>query len=99
MITIAAVVLVVATIAAALVPRRFTAWVMAVGVTGLALCFAGFGFLVWGPRDYLTRWPFLQEVLHPYQIVLYATVAMIVGASAWLGLAARMVLQKEGSAR
>lgn len=73
--------------AASLVPQRFGSWLLLVGGLGLASGLAGFGFLLHGPKDYLTRWPFLAGPFHPYLVILYSAVALLLGMSAWLGLA------------
>lgn len=93
MTTVVIVAMVLTTLTAALVPGRFRRWLLWIGGLGLAVGLAGAAFLAWGPRDYLTRWPFLAGVLHPYQIVLYAALGAFLGASAWLGLAARHLIR------
>jgi len=81
--------LLVLAMGAACVPWRFRTWLILVGGLGVALGILGFWFLFAGPKDYLTRWPFLVDGFHPYRVSLYSAVALLLGMSAWLGLAIR----------
>lgn len=102
MTTVAVIMLVVVVAAAALAPERFAGWLRLLGTLGLALALAGFTFLFYGPRDYLTRWPALVGLFHPYQVILYSAGALLVGAGVWLGLLARGIFRSarsEGGSR
>lgn len=78
-------------LAVSLIPLRFGRWL--VFFAGLALAFgmAGFAFLALGPKDFLTRWPSLVGMLHPYRLGLVSTVAILLSVSTSLGLVARRI--------
>ena len=94
MIAIATLVLLVAAVIAALAPGRFATVLRRVAIVGLVAGLAGIAFLFYGPKDYLTRWPWLGGLFHPYQVILYAASALILGASAGLGLAVRGLIRR-----
>ena len=102
MTTVAVIVLVVVVAAAARLPERFAGWLRLLGTLGLALALAGFTVLFYGPRDYLTRWPALVDLFHPYLVVLYSAIALLLGAGLWLGLLVRAIFRstrREGGNR
>jgi len=62
----------------------------------VALGLAGGAFLFLGPKDDLVRWPFLVAGFHPIMVGLYSAVALLLGTSAWLGLALRALIRVPG---
>jgi hypothetical protein len=91
---IAVIVVLLAALAATAVPQRFSAWLRIFVGIALASGIAGFGFVAFGPKDYLTRWPSLVNVAHPYLLALFSAVAMLLSMGAWLGLVARRILER-----
>jgi hypothetical protein len=62
----------------------------------------GVAFLLFGPKNLLSRYPALTYVLHPYSVGLGIGLSVLIGSGVLLGLVARVIsgrVGKRGSAR
>ena len=62
-----------------------------IGASALALGLLLLAFFLFGPKDYLVRWPSLSSWLHPFQLVWYSAILCLFGGGILLGSAARRV--------
>jgi hypothetical protein len=93
LVVITGIVVLLATLAVALAPERYRSTLQFLGVIALMVGFGGFGFLAFGPKDYLVRWPALSNLLHPYRLSLFSLIAVLFSVSTWIGLLAGRVVQ------
>ena len=89
MLAIAALIVVLMAIPVSLLPKRFRGVLTMTAACALVFVGAAVAFLEVGPKDYLVRFPFLTNVLHPYLIALYAFIAVIYTSAVMLGFVIR----------
>lgn len=91
---VAAVVTLMVALAAALVPARHRNLLIGLAVGAFAVALSGVAFLLFGPKDLLSRYPTLTYVLHPYVIGLEIGLSVVIGTGVLLGLVARAVYHR-----
>lgn len=67
--------------------RRWRRRLPIVGGSALALGILVFVFFLFGPKDYLVRWPSLSTWLHPFQLIWYSGALLLFGVGTVLGSA------------
>ncbi len=92
MVSLVILVTVLFTVAVALIcSARWRRRLPMIGASALALGVLIFAFFLFGPKDYLVRWPSLSSWLHPFQLVWYSAILCLFGGAILLGLAARRI--------
>ncbi len=83
--------LLVVAFSAAVVAARYRTFLMALGLSVLALAAGGACFLLFGPKGLFIRYPVIRY------IVLWIELAVIFGAGLLLGVLAQMAYQRFGT--
>lgn len=99
---LAAVVGLMVALAAALVAPRRRNLLIGLALGTFAVALGGVAFLLFGPKNLLSRYPALTYVLHPYSVGLGIGLSVLIGSGVLLGLVARVIsgrVGKRGSAR
>ncbi len=88
---LATVVTLVVAVAAGLVAARHRNLLVGLALGAFAVALGGVAFLLFGPKDLLSRYPALTYVLHPYVVGLGIGLSVVIGTGILLGFVARLV--------
>lgn len=91
---LAAVVTLVVAVAAALVAPRHRNLLVGLALGAFAVALGGVAFLLFGPKDLLSRYPALTYALHPYLVGLGVGLSVVIGSGVLLGLVVRVVYHR-----
>lgn len=78
-------------LAAAPVAARHRNLLVGLALGAFAVALGGVAFLLFGPKDLLSRYPALTDALHPYLIGLGIGFSVVIGTGVLLGLVAHAV--------
>ena len=73
---------------------RYRSQMLTVAFTLIVLIVTCFMFLNFGPKDYMVKYPYISNILHPYRLGLYCFVMLVISLGIFVGSGLRWLYDR-----